>query len=104
LESLEDAVRRLEDGDLDLAGALEAFEYGIRHLKCCYALLEEAERRIELLCSVDGDGRARTQPLVDEATTLEEKQHSRSRRRSHPAPFPLAEPSDDNVDGDGRLF
>jgi len=97
LAALEEAVRRLEDGDLDLADALGAFESGIRHLKCCYARLEEAERRIELLCGVDRQGQARVTQLPDEGLSLEEKQQARSQRRSHVSQI-------DNVDGDGRLF
>jgi exodeoxyribonuclease VII small subunit len=97
LSALEDAVRRLEDGELDLADALGAFESGIRHLKCCYARLEEAERRIEVLCGVDRQGQPRVTKLPDEGLSLEEKQQARSQRRSHAS-------SVDNIDGDGRLF
>jgi len=108
LAALEDAVRRLEDGELDLADALGAFESGIRHLKCCYARLEDAERRIELLCSVDRQGQAQVAPLEEEGMSLEEKQQARSRRRSHPAAQPQrpdgTRPTRGNVDGDGRLF
>jgi exodeoxyribonuclease VII small subunit len=101
LAALEDAVRRLEDGELDLANALGAFESGIRHLKVCYARLEEAERRIDLLCGVDRQGQARVTALPDEGMSLEEKQQSRSRRRTHASSSP---PQLDNVDGDGCLF
>lgn len=49
LERLEGIVDRLEQGDLPLEEALDAFEQGVALTRRCAGQLEEAERRIELL-------------------------------------------------------
>ena len=85
LNRLEAIVHDLEDGRAGLAESLEAYEEGVRLLRKCHALLERAERRIELLTGVDAEGNAITQPFDDEAAaTLEEKAKSRSAKRSKP--------------------
>jgi exodeoxyribonuclease VII small subunit len=55
LERLEEIAERLETGDLELEGALSAFEEGVCLARRCAEQLREAERRIEVL-SQDGDG------------------------------------------------
>jgi exodeoxyribonuclease VII small subunit len=85
LEELEQTVARLEGGKLGLAESLAAYELGVKRLKRCYEMLAAAERRIELVQSVDGDGRVRSTPFIDEdSSDLAEKSSSRSRRRSAP--------------------
>ena len=49
LEQLEGIVERLEDGDLELEEALQAFEQGVSLTRHCAAKLDVAERRIEVL-------------------------------------------------------
>ena len=49
LQQLNEAVRRLESGDLALEEALQAFEEGIRHSRDCNRLLQKAEERIEMI-------------------------------------------------------
>ncbi|MEK9562746.1 MAG: exodeoxyribonuclease VII small subunit [Deltaproteobacteria bacterium] len=49
LQQLNEAVRRLESGDLALEEALQAFEEGIRHSRDCHQLLQRAEERIEMI-------------------------------------------------------
>ena len=49
LQQLNEAVRRLEGGDLALDEALQAFEEGIRHSRDCNRLLQRAEERIEMI-------------------------------------------------------
>ena len=49
LQQLNEAVRRLESGDLALEEALQAFEEGIRHSRDCNRLLQRAEERIEMI-------------------------------------------------------
>ena len=49
LQQLNEAVRRLEGGDLALEEALQAFEEGIRHSRDCQRLLRRAEERIEMI-------------------------------------------------------
>jgi exodeoxyribonuclease VII small subunit len=62
---LEAVVGRLEEGQLGLAEALAEYERGVRLLARCYALLENAEQKIELLSGVDADGRPITEPFDD---------------------------------------
>jgi exodeoxyribonuclease VII small subunit len=72
LASLEAIVHDLEDGDLGLAEALARYEQGIKHLRHCYDLLEQAERKIELLTGIDADGRAKTTPFAAQESLSEE--------------------------------
>ncbi len=112
LERLEAIVRRLEDGDVGLAEALAHYEQGVSLLKNCYQLLENAERRIELLSGVDAEGNAVSEPLDDQAThDSDAPAASRARRRpksggksaSKSADAPEAPPEND-VDEFGGLF
>lgn len=81
LKRLEVIVKRLEDGQLGLGEALDCYEEGIGYLKKCHAGLEVAERRIELLTSVNEDGSAEIAPFDDEHLSDEAKVDARSRRR-----------------------
>ena len=69
LEGLEDIVGRLEDGSLGLDESLAEFEQGMKLLKQCHGLLEQAEQRIEVLTSVTGDGQENTRPFADQNST-----------------------------------
>jgi exodeoxyribonuclease VII small subunit len=71
LASLEAIVHDLEDGDLGLAEALARYEQGIKHLRHCYDLLEQAERKIELLTGIDAEGRAKTVPFAEDVPAEE---------------------------------
>jgi exodeoxyribonuclease VII small subunit len=62
LSRLEEAVKALEKGDLPLEDSLKAFEEGIRLSKNCLKILEEAEKRVEILIQ-DKEGKKRTRPL-----------------------------------------
>lgn len=88
LASLEDIVHDLEDGELGLAEALARYEQGIKHLRHCYDLLEQAERKIELLTGIDAEGRAMTVPFAEtEPVSTEPAQEPTpkpSRRRKPP--------------------
>lgn len=81
LASLEAIVHDLEDGDLGLAEALARYEAGIKHLRHCYDLLEQAERKIELLTGIDAEGRAKTVPFAEDEPDAEMPQ-------GKPAPKP----------------
>jgi exodeoxyribonuclease VII small subunit len=63
LETLEEIVDRLEEGDLPLEGALEAFETGVALARRCAAELEQTERRIEVL--VEEGGQWLTRPFEE---------------------------------------
>ena len=56
LESLEQIVHELEQGDLPLERSLELFEKGIGLSRQCQERLSQAERRIEVLLR-DNQGR-----------------------------------------------
>jgi exodeoxyribonuclease VII small subunit len=87
LASLEAIVHDLEDGELGLAEALARYEQGIKHLRHCYDLLGQAERKIELLTGIDADGRAKTvpfaapEPMAEETPEDEPPLKPRSRRK-----------------------
>lgn len=60
---LEHVVERLESGELALEDALLVFEEGVGLARASTQRLDDAERRIERLLSVE-DGVALTKPLV----------------------------------------
>lgn len=49
LKKLEEAVTRLESGELSLDDSLKVFEEGIKHAAICSRKLNDAETRVELL-------------------------------------------------------
>ena len=59
LKGLEDIVERLEKGDLSLDETLSEYENGIKLYKQCVALLENAEKKIQILVK-DENGILRT--------------------------------------------
>ena len=101
LAELEQIVAKLEGGKLALGDSLTAYEQGVSRLNGCYQLLRHAERRIELVQSLDAEGRAKTVPLDDaDDEDLSEKSASRSRRRTaRPAGSDAA-----RVDDEASLF
>jgi len=95
LAELETVVHELEDGQLGLGEALSRYEHGILRLKQCYLLLQDAERKIELLTGVQPDGTPMTQPFDDLAQPLEESAGRRRTRRVPQAQSPPADGLDD---------
>ena len=81
LARLEQIAQALEDGNLGLDESLACYEEGVKHLKTCHKLLDQAERKIELLSGVDADGNPVTRPFDDEELAVEEKAEARSSRR-----------------------
>ena len=59
VKRLEDIVGRLEKGDLSLDETLSEYENGIKLYKQCVALLENAEKKIQILVK-DENGILRT--------------------------------------------
>lgn len=100
LARLDEIVERLEGGVGTLEESLAGYEEGVGLLRRCHGMLEVAEQKIELLTSVDEDGRATTEPLAATEGDLEQKMQGRDRRRSHGAG------SNDSaeVDPPGSLF
>ncbi len=87
LAGLEAIVHDLEDGELGLAEALARYEQGIKHLRHCYDLLEQAERKIELLTGIDAEGRAKTVPFAEEERPSEEAAEKPPTRRKPRRPL-----------------
>lgn len=98
LAELETIVHQLEEGQLGLAEALARYEQGVKHLKHCYALLQDAERKIELLTGVKDDGTPITEPFADEAATLDPSAgRKRSRKGKSPPPLSIAGDEDESA-------
>ncbi|MHC4878311.1 MAG: exodeoxyribonuclease VII small subunit [Planctomycetota bacterium] len=84
---LQQIVGALEDGSLPLEESMSQFERGVRLLKNCYQVLEQAEQRIEILTGVDEDGTVQTEPF-DATATVDQSRSSTTE--------PQSEASDDN--------
>lgn len=63
LAEVEEVVEQLESGELGLSESLAEYERGIKKVKQCHQALEQAERRISVLTSVDEDGTANLEPV-----------------------------------------
>ena len=72
LSRLEIIVNELEAGELSLDDSLKIFEEGVKLSKTCLKMLDDAERKVEILVQ-DKDGRKRIQ-----AFSLEEPQSTES--------------------------
>jgi exodeoxyribonuclease VII small subunit len=69
LRRLDQAVNKLEGGDLDLDAALAEYERGVRLLNRCRTMLDAAERQVAILTGIDDDGRPLTTPFDDSASS-----------------------------------
>jgi exodeoxyribonuclease VII small subunit len=66
---LETIVSELEKGDLPLDESLKIFEEGIKLSKTCLKMLDDAERKVEILIQdKDGKKRLRAQTFDADAT------------------------------------
>lgn len=63
LEQVERIVGELEGGELGLTESLERYERGVRQLKNCHAILDQAERRVTMLSGFDADGNPVTESM-----------------------------------------
>lgn len=104
LAELEAIVHALEDGQLGLAESLARYEAGVKHLRHCFQLLQQAERKIELLTRVDAAGTPVTEPFGGEGVSLPEQAGTRRRRKASPAPPPSIGEPGDAVDAEPGLF
>lgn len=99
---LEGIVRQLEEGQIGLNEALQQYEKGVKLLRQCYDLLQQAERRIELLSGVDADGKPVCTPLEDVPTALNQEARTQPNRRNEPPDPPKGGPtSEEDIDIDG---
>ncbi len=67
IKDLEKIVDQLESGDLPLEKALEKFEAGMKLSKHCTNILDEAEKRVNLLM-IDDTGQVRQEPFEEESS------------------------------------
>ena len=107
LEQLETIVGELESGKLGLSDALARYEAGVAHLKGCQRLLEQAERKIELLSGVDAEGNPIATPFEEgDVDSLEGKAASRGARRTSVSKSTSVKISmrDNDIDELPRLF
>ena len=103
LAALEQIVAKLEGGRLELADSLDQYEQGVQHLKTCYALLSDAERRIELVQRIDSSGKAETTPLDESADDDDLPSNRTARQRRRTAASPQSRKASD-VDDGSSLF
>lgn len=82
LAKLEQIVGELDGGQLALSDALARYEAGVGHLKRCYQLLDQAERRIEVVTGLDSEGQPITKPFDEESASLEERTTRRGRGKA----------------------
>jgi exodeoxyribonuclease VII small subunit len=83
LSQLEAIVAELEEGELGLDAALQRFEQGIKLLKDCFQLLEQAEQRIALVTGISPQGEAETAPFDAAASEeLARRGETHAHRRS----------------------
>ena len=55
LQSLEELVTAMEDGELSLEESLQAFEKGIKLTRECQSALQKAEQKVQMLINENGD-------------------------------------------------
>lgn len=65
LARLETIVAELENGDLPLDDSLKIFEEGIKLSKTCLKMLDDAERKVQIMVQ-EKDGRKRLRALTIE--------------------------------------
>lgn len=100
LTELQRIVAELENGSVGLEESLVQFERGVSLLKACYATLEHAEQRIEVLVGAKPDGTPLAQPFDATATADAEapiagrRRARKAKSESTPAPETTAEDSD----------
>ncbi len=63
LGRLEEIVKVLEKGDLPLEESLKIFEEGVRMSKTCLKMLDEAEKKVEILLG-DKNGKKQPKPFT----------------------------------------
>ena len=103
LEDLRTIVHELETGQLGLSESLDRYESGIKGLKQCHQILEETERKIELLSGFDAEGNPVKQPFDESEQPTEKEKKKRSPRRKNKKPSTQSTDADE-VDDSGTLF
>ena len=73
LQAVEEIVERLESGELILDESLAKYEQAVKAIKECYKILEDAEKRIEILVKGE-DGELKAQPFTSSDAQSGERQ------------------------------
>lgn len=60
LKRLEEIVKKMEQGDLELDESLKLFEEGVKLTKECQDHLSQAEQKVKILTGLDANGNAIT--------------------------------------------
>ncbi len=102
LTRIERIVADLERGEPSLSTALAKYEDGVKLLRSCYDLLDQAERSVALLNGVDEQGHPTTAPFDATATPMRDPDAATadppatqtSARDRKPAPKPRTPRSD----------
>lgn len=66
LARIEKIVEELEAGTLSLDDSLSRYEEGVKALQKCYAMLRDAEKKVEILLKGE-DGSMKTAPFEQES-------------------------------------
>jgi exodeoxyribonuclease VII small subunit len=106
LAELQRIVTDLETGSTGLEQSLADFERGVKLLRTCYRILEDAEQKIELLLGVNEQGEPVTEPF-DATATYNEQEQTVGRRRATKkslSPKTPEAPSSVENDDEGALF
>jgi exodeoxyribonuclease VII small subunit len=105
IAELQRIVSNLESGSIGLEQSLADFERGVKLLRTCYGILENAEQKIEILIGLNEQGEPVTEPF-DGSASYDPNSQKVGRRRSGKKPAresaessPPAEPCDE-----GGLF
>ncbi|MDA7979961.1 MAG: exodeoxyribonuclease VII small subunit [Pirellulales bacterium] len=98
LEELEAVVHELEHGELGLAEALQRYELGVKRLRQCQKLLEQAEERIEVLTRVDAEGN----PVTRAFSTEQRPSQSVKTKRRKPSTRTASTSESDKLSNRGR--
>ena len=77
LARLEAIVNELERGQLPLDDSMRIFEEGMKLSRTCLKMLEDAERKVEILIK-DKDGSKRARPFELELTSGSEPENGES--------------------------
>ena len=77
LARLEAIVNELERGQLPLDDSMRIFEEGMKLSRTCLKMLEDAERKVEILIK-DKDGSKRARPFEHELTSGSEPENGES--------------------------
>ncbi len=110
-EKLLEIVHELEEGQIGLSESLQKYESGIGLLRKCHGMLQQAERRIELLTEVREDGTVVAEAFEDPAASeAADTKPQRSKRRTARKKSENSAKSTDDVqdsetmDESGHLF